>query len=245
MSLHRSSPRSLRRPPPPAADIWVRTVGRWLDDLEFDVLVGGSAGVPGLCVASVMGGVCTGDADTDTGRRERNLTGYVMPAIAIGGYGKLDADYSRRQGLRVSGGGGIDFFGVWGGPGGQSWGNIFAAGAGIPLVINVGAGYGVKDGQPYGALILSTYWPPFSTTAVRVDTVARHPALAVAAKRIATRFKGLLNSRFIACGRGFIASLVARCRHADCRTFVSERFAQRSQAARVEPGQSSSNLRLR
>lgn len=180
---------------------------RWLDKLEVDVLVGGAIGVPGIFSGSVMAGVTVNEADPDTGAREKGLAGYVMPAFSVGGYGKLDVSYTRTEGVGVSGGVGADFLGVWGGPGGRSWGNVFAGGLWIPQVVNVGAGYGVRDDEPYGALILSTFWPPFSTAAGRVDTVVRHPGLAWGAERGAELVRQLADSEVIKQPKAWISAI--------------------------------------
>lgn len=174
---------------------------RWLDKLEVDVLAGGAVGIPGVFSGSMMGGVSVNEADAVTGAREKGVAGYVMPAFSVGGYGKLDVSYTRSEGTRVSGGGGVDFLGVWGGPGGRSWGNVFAGGLWLPQVLNLGVGYGIDEQRPYGALILSTFWPPFSTASARVDTVVRHPALAVGAERGAELVRDLAESKFIQGGR--------------------------------------------
>ncbi|HJL43620.1 MAG TPA: hypothetical protein RMG48_20100 [Myxococcales bacterium LLY-WYZ-16_1] len=174
---------------------------RWLDQLEVDVLVGGAVGVPGVFSGSVMGGVQVDEADPTTGRREMGVAGYAMPAMSVGGYGKLDVRYDRAEGLGISGGGGADFLGIWGGPGGKSWGNVFAGGIWVPQVINVGAGYGVDDGRAYGALILGTFWPPFSTASGRVDAVVRHPGLAVGAEVAAEMVRNLSESALVSGGK--------------------------------------------
>ncbi len=179
---------------------------RWLDRLEVDVLAGGAVGVPGIFSGSAMGGVSLDEADPTTGRREKGLVGYAMPAFSVGGYGKLDVSYSRAEGFGVSGGGGVDFLGVWGGPGGESWGNVFAGGLWVPQVINAGVGYGTEDGEAYGAFILSTFWPPLSPAAGRVDTVLRHPSFAVGAQRGAELVKALSESAFIQGGRDLLSA---------------------------------------
>lgn len=170
---------------------------RWLDKLEIDVLAGGAVGVPGFFSGSAIAGVAVNEADPTTGAREKGALAYVMPAFSVGGYGKLDVRYTRSEGVKVSGGGGADFFGVWAGPGGRSWGNIFAGGFWLPQIINLGVGYGIEDERPYGALILSTFWPPFSTAAGRVDTVVRHPSLALGAERGAEIVRKVSESDFI------------------------------------------------
>lgn len=179
---------------------------RWLDRLEVDVLAGGSVGVPGVFSGSAMGGVNVDQADPTTGRREKGIIGYAMPAFSVGGYGKLDLSYSRAEGFGVSGGGGADFLGVWGGPGGDSWGNVFAGGIWVPQVINGGIGYGVDDDEAYGAFILSTFWPPFSPASARVDLVVRHPGFAGGAERGAEMVRKLSESSFIQGGKDALAT---------------------------------------
>ena len=174
---------------------------RWLDQLEADVLVGGAVGIPGIFSGSAMAGVSVNEADRTTGMREKGVAAYVMPALSVGGYIKLDAAYTRAEGAGFSAGGGADFLGIWGGPGGRSWGNIFAGGVWIPQIINVGVGHGVKDGEAYGALILSTFWPPASSAAARVDTVVRHPGLALGAERSAELVQALAESSFVKGGK--------------------------------------------
>lgn len=179
---------------------------RWMDRLEVDVLAGGALGVPGIFSGSAMGGVSLDEADPTTGRREKGIVGYAMPAFSVGGYGKLDVSYSRAEGFGVSGGGGADFLGVWGGPGGESWGNVFAGGIWVPQVINAGVGYGVDDGEAYGAFILSTFWPPFSPASARVDTVIRHPSFAVGAERGAEVVRKVSESAFIRGGKDLLTA---------------------------------------
>ncbi|MEO0812884.1 MAG: hypothetical protein AAFY60_08470, partial [Myxococcota bacterium] len=176
---------------------------RWLDRLEVDVLTGGAIGVPGVFSGSIAGGFSMGDADRNTGMREAGLIAYAMPALSIGGYGKIDLGYSRQNGLALSGGGGADFLGLWGGPGGHSWGNKFAGGFWFPQVLNVGAGYGVHNEKPYGAFILGTFWPPFSNAAARLDIVVRHPSFALSATRGAEAFRRLSESKLVVEGKKF------------------------------------------
>lgn len=159
--------------------------GRWHDQMEVDVLTGFAKGIPGVISMSVMAGVSVNKADADTGWREVGIAGYAMPAANIGGYLKGDVSYTRSEGLKTSGGGGADFLGVWGGPGGDSWGTKFAGGLWLPQIINLGVGHGVDrdTGDDYGALILSTFWPPFSAASQRIDTVIRHPGLSEVAEK--------------------------------------------------------------
>ncbi|MEM6533342.1 MAG: hypothetical protein AAF654_11995 [Myxococcota bacterium] len=181
---------------------------RWLDRLEVDVLAGGAIGIPGIASGSIAGGASMGDADRNTGMREYGLIAYAMPAVFVGGYGKVDLGYSRSEGTKLSAGGGVDFLGFWGGPGGDTWGNTFAGGFWSPMILNIGAGYGKSreaNDEPYGAFILGTFWPPGSPAAARLDIVVRHPSFAAPATWTADKYRELFESETLTNGREWLS----------------------------------------